>query len=139
MPHVTVEWENVPYNELIDSCPCCDLYLMARGVNLEYIGKAYDQDVSDEIKNSLRRLDTDPKFLSFWTGSIFLYKSTFDRKSHDLVLDIESLLIFTHQPTKNIQSKKSYNGRPHLIVKNSGCTKWLRPTIRVVGGTVYQS
>ncbi len=48
------------------------------------------------------------------------------RLTHELLADVESLLIFAMQPVANIASRASRISRPGLIVRNSGAV-WRGP------------
>jgi hypothetical protein len=94
-------------------------YAFSHGVRLQYIGMTYAQDVHDEIKNTIRAYGLSANGLTIWIGQI--KQTDYKRVSKDLVMDIERFLIFTYQPSFNIQGKPNNNVRRNLVVKNTGC------------------
>ena len=133
MKKVEIQWRKTTLNSLSQEEDTW-FYALSRGNALLYIGISYHQDITKEIKQTLRAFDISTSGLSIWLG--YIIETDYGRITHQIVRDIESLLIFTHQPTYNTQCMTNYTGRDNLKVKNRRC-KLLRPCVKVQGGRIY--
>ena len=110
-----IDWEQTNLNEMRD-LEDTYLYALSRGKSLMYIGMTHSQDIIDEIKQTVRSFEIEPKGLSIWFGYPEKKKGNLSKA---LIQDIEALLIFSHEPPYNTQHLKTYSGRD-MVVKNRG-------------------
>ena len=136
---VEVNWGVVKFNEL-SKCQTCDFYILSRGSNLLYIGKAFHTDVKTEVPQSIDRHRFDKRGLSIQVGQINLEKSSISKRTESIVNDIEKLLIYCHndKPLVNTHHMDKYTGRKNMTVKNI-YSPLLRRCIRDAEGRQYKS
>jgi hypothetical protein len=128
-----LRWEKTNLLELDDKEDTW-FYMFTRGKNIIYIGISYHQDIRREIKQSLRAFSICTIGLSIWLG--YIMETNYRRITEQIVKDVESLLIYTHQPSYNTHCKSNYTGRNNLKVKNSGC-RLLRHCIKIEERNIY--
>jgi len=135
---VTIQWEKTSFSKLNEKYEGSDanFYAFSRGKNLLFIGMAFKQQITDEVKQSVKDNHIGTAGLSIWLGHVV--ETEYKRLTPQIVLDVKRLLIFIHQPRNNTQFMKSYNGRDGLKVKSRRC-KLLRPCVRAEAGSVYRT
>jgi hypothetical protein len=121
MTITTINWKQVTFSDTVDLSHNFDFYLFYRGTNILYIGKSFKQHVSDEINQTIRAFQLNTTGLGLFVGMLNLEKSDAQRRSDQLITDMECLLINYNQPSYNTQCKKNYTGRDNLKVKNMNC------------------
>lgn len=133
MKSVKIRWKQTNLQELNQEEDTY-FYAFSRGLALLYMGLAYNQKVSDEVRNALRAFDIKTSGLAIWLG--YTVESDFGRITKQIIKDVECLLICTHEPTYNTQCKASYSGRNNLKVRNR---RWhlLRSCVKVEGWRIY--
>lgn len=109
-------------------------YAFFRGSVLLYIGIAYNQNVKNEIKNTIQDFDISRQGLTLWLS--YIEKTDFRRITEQIIKDVECLLIFTHKPSYNTHCKFSYAGRDNLKVKNRGCP-FFKSCVKVERDYIY--
>ncbi len=124
---VWITWEKMSLSDLTYA-PDAYFYAFRRGRNVLYIGIAYYQNVSDEVRRTINRLGLTSYGLQICLG--YITGTTYGRITKQLVRDIECALINAFQPPYNVQCTVSYTGRAGLIIHNHGCIKGTVKTVR---------
>lgn len=119
MDKVTIQWIQTNRTNIRNENDK-DFYAFSRGDTLLYIGIAYNQNVADEVNQTLRRLNISTTGLSIWLGDIDRNNSTYGRITQSIVLDAECMMIYMNNPHYNIQCKQNYTGRSNFRVISSG-------------------
>ncbi len=121
----TINWKKVETSEPKELSNKYDLYLFYRGKNTLYIGKSFEQQVLVEINKTIKRLEENYQFnkigVGVFVGMLNLDKSDAQRRSNQLITDIECLLIYNQKPTYNTQCQQNYTGRKKLQIINKNC------------------
>jgi len=100
-------------NKLAAESRCLYAYIDRRSNELVYIGKCWGTTVAerwnapdkDETFDRIREAGTPQKYIDVSVGLILLPEGS--RISFELVVDLESLLIFKEEPCGNIQNVQS--------------------------------
>jgi len=127
MDTVSITWVKSNYSKLKE-LPDTHFYLLSRGNSLDYIGMSKDQDIIDEIKQTIRAFGLDTRGLSIYLGYVS-YKS-FSKISNLIIRDTESMIIFKNQPSLNTQCKFKYTGRVPFRVISHDCPL-LKKTVEI--------
>lgn len=122
MTTITIFWQQTTIANLVGVWENVDFYVLTRGNNILYIGIAYHTALETEINQNLRRLVINSNGLGIYVGSVDISRSTVERRSRELTLDIESLLILRNQPSLNTHQIDTYRADGHrpLVVRNIG-------------------
>jgi len=115
---VTVNWINVPYDNLYKADDCY-WYAIQSDDRVVFISNAHFQYIDILIKLNVKDFDLDPDNCTFWLG--YMQLSDFARMDERLVKDIEALLIIAHKPFHNSEGKEEYWGQDNIYVRNMGC------------------
>jgi hypothetical protein len=124
---VSIKWVKTNYSNLKE-LPDTHFYLFARGNSLLYIGMSKDQDVIDEIKQTMRSFQIKTHGLSVYLG--YISNSSFKKISKYIIRDTESMIIFKNKPKLNTQCVKNYTGRIPLRVISHNC-RYLKKTVQI--------
>src|SRR5437867_11951927 len=92
------------------------VYMLFTEQQLLYVGKTWDQEFKDRIRQHARTFVTRAPHVK--VGEVKW--QSLDRLHARRVDDVEHLLIFRAQPRENVQGKSSYLGRAGLRVMNFG-------------------
>lgn len=115
MDKVTINWYQTNWSAMTLHKDTV-FYAFTRGSNLLYIGIAYYQDVVDEVRSTLRRLNLSTTGMSIWLGYIDSENTTYGRITHEIIIDTECLMIHMNKPSQNTQCISNYTGRWNLRV-----------------------
>ena len=121
MDNITLEWEQVKDINNIRKLDDTEFYAFTQNNDLRYIGMAYYQKVADEIRQTIVSFKYDENKIKIWLG--YIKKSDYERKTKEIIRDVECLLICGNKPLDNTYCKENYTGRDNLKIKNIGCNK----------------
>lgn len=113
-----IDWIKTNYSE-IKNHEDYYFYGFSRGKTLLYIGNTIKQDVKNRIDQHIKdKFNNETHGLQIWLGSLsYIHK---EKISDELIRNLECLMIFRNQPTINIQCKKSYTGKGHIMIHHKG-------------------
>jgi len=126
---IKIYWEKVSLSDL-SNIEDAYFYAIFRGRNLLYIGIAYHQNVSNEIRQTLNRFSEDRRGLYLCLGYIDKEETTYGRITQQIIKDVECALINALQPPYNTQCTNSYTGRSGLEIYNRGCIRGKIKTLK---------